>query len=434
VSIGTAFRNIFSRRGRRPQEPAEPLRLKLPARRSDRSGDEGEPRFRMLASDRTEDNRLRPHVREAFMPSQPVMSRNMLAGRISPLRQLIQAVEDHRAHLVLYGERGIGKTSMLGVFAELARDADYLVIRENCGAETTFDELFRSVSAQIPLLYYGALAASEAQSRASGTIADLLPSASLGPNQLSRVWSGIVGTRVLIILDEFDRTDSPTFHRDIVELIKNLSDSAARIQIVVAGVAQTLRSLLGHSPSIRRNIIGMPLPPMGDAEVVQLIEIGERHAGIAFEPKAKARIVALVQGRPYLARLIAHHASLQAVSSGRQSVGLEDVDYALGVALVDMETRFSESTIDAARSWLKSKPELVVKLAHASLNHGGTFELNDLLAEGAPREILDSFIAEASRSMNLVAPLEEGEGRYSFVEDGLPAYLMLAANQMKFAA
>jgi hypothetical protein len=172
---------------------------------------------------------------------------------------------------------------------------------------------------------------------------------------------------------------------------------------------------------------------MGDAEVSQLVEIGERHAGITFDPKAKARIVALVQGRPYLARLIAHHASLQAVSSGRQSVGLDDVDYALGVALMDMETRFSEDTIDAARAWLKSKPELVVKLAHASLNHGGTFELNDLLAEGAPREILDSFLA-ASRTLNLVAPLEEGEGRYSFVEDGLPAYLMLAANQIKFAA
>lgn len=434
MSIGTALRNIFNRRGSQHQEPGEPLRLKLPARRSDRSGDEAAPRFRMLASDRAEDDKLRPQVREAFMPSQPVMSRNMLAGRVAPLRQLIQAVEDHRAHLVLYGERGIGKTSMLGVFAELARDADYLVVRENCGAETTFDELFRSVSAQIPLIYYGALATSEAQSRASGTIADLLPSSSLGPNQLSRVWSGIVGTRVLVILDEFDRADDLTFHRDIVELIKNLSDSAARIQIVVAGVAQTLRSLLGQSPSIRRNIIGMPLPPMGDAEVSQLVEIGEKHAGIIFEPKAKARIIALVQGRPYLARLIAHHASLQAVSSARQSVGLDDVDYALGVALMDMETRFSESTIDAARSWLKSKPELVVALAHASLNHGGTFELSDLLAEGAPRDILDSFIADATRSMNLVTPLEDGEGRYSFVEDGLPAYLMLAANQMKFAA
>jgi hypothetical protein len=36
--------------------------------------------------------------------------------------------------------------------------------------------------------------------------------------------------------------------------------------------------------------------------------------------------------------------------------------------------------------------------------------------------------------MNLVAPLGDVEGRYSFIEDGLPAYLMLAANQMKFAA
>lgn len=430
MGLPTAIRNLL-RRGRRTAEGLpEPLRLERPLSRSRRS-DNAEPRFRMLASDRPEDDRIAPEVREAFTPSLPVSSRTLLAGRRQPLRQLIEAVEDHRSHVVLYGERGIGKTSLLGIFADLARDADYLVIRENCGADTSFDELFRMISAQIPLLYHAAYSPSAAQSSATGSIAELLPAGRFGPNQLSRIWSGIIGTRVLIILDEFDRTEEPDFDREVVELIKNLSDCAARVQLVIAGVAQTMQNLFGHSPSIRRNLIGIPLLPMADSEVAQLVELGERHAGLAFDPRAKARIVALVHGRPHLARLIAHHASLRAVGEGRKLVGPDDVEYAIGVAVVEMETRFSETTVEAAHSWLNEKPDFAAKLAQASLRHGGSFAVEEVVLEGVPGDHLEHFINGGSA---LVARAEDFPMRYSFIEEGLPAYLMLAANQMRSAA
>src|SRR6185437_12083458 len=161
---------------------------------------------------------------------------------------------------------------------------------------------------------------------------------------------------------------------------KNLSDSAARVQLVIAGVSRTLRTLFGHSPSIRRNITGIPLLPMDDFEVAQLVELGERHAGLVFDPAAKRRIVGLAHGRPHLARLIAHHASLRAAGAGRRAVGLDDVDHSISLALNDMETRFSESTVEAARAWLNSKPELVAKLAQASLHHGGTFAVEEVIS------------------------------------------------------
>jgi len=430
VSIANVLRNLAGFRKRTDGQAPDPLRLKRPRRRADRIGADGEPRFRMLASDRSDDH-ITPQVREAFTPTQPVMTRSLLAGRLDPLRQLIEAVEDHRSHIVLYGERGIGKTSLLGVFANLARDAEYLVIRENCGADTTFDELFRTISAQIPLLYYGGFAPSEAQSRAGGTIADLLSDSQVGPNQLSRIWSEIIGTRVLVILDEFDRTEQPDFDRDVVELIKNLSDSAARVQLVIAGVSRTLRTLFGHSPSIRRNITGIPLLPMDDFEVAQLVELGERHAGLVFDPAAKARIIGLAHGRPHLARLIAHHASLRAVASGRKAVGLSDVDHSIVLALNDMETRFSESTVEAAQSLLKKRPDLVASVARASLRHGGTFAVEEVVCDGLAGENLERFI---SGSSTLIAPAENLSRRYSFVEEGLPAYLMLAANLTRSAA
>ena len=434
MSIVSTVRKLFGARSHDGYGAAEPLHLTVPFRRRRDEDDSARPRFKMLATDRSDDDGVGPHVREAFVPSQPVASRDMLAGRTGPLQELIQAVEDHRVHVVLYGERGIGKTSLLGVFSELAQDADYLVVRENCGADTTFDELFRSISSKIPLIFAGALDASEAQSRPSGTFADLLPQSTLGPNQVSRLWSSIVGTRVLVVLDEFDRTESPEFHRDVVELLKNLSDTAARVQLVIAGVAQTLSTLLGHSPSIRRNVAGLALSAMSDREVGELIELGERHAGISFEPAAKARIVELARGRPYLARLIAHHASLRAVTSRRRVIDLTDVEFAVERALMDMETRLSERTVNAVRAWLQQEPALVIKLATAGLHEGGTFNLRTVLAGTGKSNVLEAFVNDISRTESLVVPVDDGGARYTFVEEGLPAYLMLASGRLGFAA
>ena len=434
MSMISAVRNLFGGRRSDGYDASEPMHLSVPFRRRRSEEDSARPRFKMLATDRSDDDGVGPQVREAFVPSQPVSSRSMLAGRTGPLRDLIQGVEDDRVHVVLYGERGIGKTSLLGVFAELAQDADYLVVRENCGADTTFDELFRSVSAKIPLIYAGALDASEAQSRPSGTMADLLPQSAVGPNQLSRLWSSIVGTRVLVILDEFDRTENPEFHRDVVELLKNLSDTAARVQLVIAGVAQTLSMLLGHSPSIRRNVAGLALSAMSDREIAELIELGERHAAISFEPAAKERIISLARGRPYLTRLIAHHASLRAATSRRTIVDLSDVEYAIERALMDMETRLSERTVNAVRAWLQQEPALVIKLATAGLHEGGTFNLNTVLGGSGQTNRVEAFVSDLSRSESLVVPVDEGSSRYAFVEEGLPAYLMLASGRLGFAA
>ena len=434
MSIISAVRSLFGGRRSDGYDASEPMHLRVPFRRRRSEDDSARPRFKMLATDRCDEDGVGPQVREAFVPSQPVSSRSMLAGRTGPLRDLIQGVEDDRVHVVLYGERGIGKTSLLGVFAELAQDADYLVVRENCGADTTFDELFRSVSAKIPLIYAGALDASEAQSRPSGTMADLLPQSAVGPNQLSRLWSSIVGTRVLVILDEFDRTENPEFHRDVVELLKNLSDTAARVQLVIAGVAQTLSTLLGHSPSIRRNVAGLALSAMSNREIAELIELGERHAAISFEPAAKERIIKLARGRPYLTRLIAHHASLRAVTSRRTIVDLSDVEYAIERALMDMETRLSERTVNAVRAWLQQEPALVIKLATAGLHEGGTFSLSTVLDGSGQTNRFEAFVNDLSRSENLVVSVGEGSSRYAFVEEGLPAYLMLASGRLGYAA
>ena len=84
------------------------------------------PRFQSTAGDqlspRLNDRfaAARIKLRSAFTPSQPITDKRMFAGRIDVLTTLIRSLEDQRVHVIMYGERGIGKTSLVHVLTQAA--------------------------------------------------------------------------------------------------------------------------------------------------------------------------------------------------------------------------------------------------------------------------------------------------------------------------
>ena len=91
------------------------------------------PRFSGLANeveaDRSQPRELSAGHRlgRAYPVSQPVSDLRQFAGRRELLSSVIRSIEERRMHVVLYGDRGIGKTSLLHIIALLAKDARYLV-------------------------------------------------------------------------------------------------------------------------------------------------------------------------------------------------------------------------------------------------------------------------------------------------------------------
>src|SRR5580693_7002977 len=82
------------------------------------------PRFQITAGDQLDPRKadefalIRSRLRNAYTPAQPVTDRRMFAGRTKLMTTLIRLIEDQRLHTVIYGERGIGKTSLLQVLAK----------------------------------------------------------------------------------------------------------------------------------------------------------------------------------------------------------------------------------------------------------------------------------------------------------------------------
>jgi Cdc6-like AAA superfamily ATPase len=394
----------------------------------------GLPRFNATASDqissRTSDrfNALRAKLRHAFTPSQPVAERKFFAGREDVLRTIIRSIEDQRLHVVIYGERGIGKTSLMHVLTQAASEARYIVVYTSCGAHSSFDETFRSAAAEIPLLFHSGFSPTTAEAEKGSSLADLLPTEPLTPRKFGDLCSKLTGTRVLIILDEFDRVDEGSFRRDVAELIKNLSDRLGRVQLVLAGVAADLTELVEHIPSIRRNIFALRVPKMSEAEVLQIVANGEREADIKFDPNASAFVVTVARGSPYIASLICHHAAHAALDEGRSTVLPADVAKAVAQAVGEFEARVPSPVQNQVRRLFnQGAGESMALTARAALSTDGIFTASDVASanEVSTKKAEESVEALLSEGLVRVLPEQDLGKRYAFVEDGLPTLVWM---------
>ena len=439
---GGAHKPPAADRNLQASAPLSPLAPPSRPRRSERASDF--PRFQATASDQISSHpgdgtsAARMRFRAAFTPSQPVVDRRMFAGRGEVLTAMIRSIEDQRLHTVMYGVRGIGKTSMLHVLSQAARDARYIVTYVSCGASSNLDETFRAIASNIPLLFHSQYDPTTAEAETGATLKDLL-----GPNPVtvrvaSDLLARIVGTRVLIILDEFDRCELPEFRHNIAELMKNLSDRSVRVQFIIAGVAANLDELVEHIPSIQRNVYALQVPAMGPGELRDLVRNGEELSGLTFTDDAVRAIVRAANGLPYIASLLSHHAGLAAIDSGESLVKIEDVKIAMAEALAEFNGRLSRRAQNhISESLDKQSIELLCALAETAQKSGGYFSFEVL------RQKLSN-PANVARCIEIIERLEAREilvqvvddefgRRHRFIEEGVPSYLWLLSEQSRLS-
>jgi Cdc6-like AAA superfamily ATPase len=406
------------------------------------------PRFKLSVTGRTGGSRsndatvrARAELRTVFTPAQPVTDRRLFAGRVRVLAHLIEIIEERLSHVVVFGERGIGKTSLLHILADLASESRYHVLRGTCGANSDFSDAFRTMLREVPLLYSTTVSPTEQTDVATRTLADLLPDGEFDARQLSEILGDVTGTRILVILDEYDRLENERFRQSVAELIKNLSDRASPVQLIIAGVASNLHELVGYIPSIRRNVIGLPMPRLTRDEVKSMIQIGEENAGLKFDDQLDVLIHMLSNGSPYMVRLLCHHASLIALDEDRMSITRNDVEGALDRMVEEAEGRLSYQTAQRARRLeIAKSAEVIGLVARAASTPDGWFSKADLFAisgNSAQTDTALKLIASELMGANLVVE-EPGpmEKRFKFTDEGLPNYLwtMVAREQFRTKA
>ncbi|HEY0526157.1 MAG TPA: AAA family ATPase [Stellaceae bacterium] len=281
-------------------------------------------------------------LRDAFTPTRPQKQVDKFSGRYAQMQRIIAAIEEERAHVVLYGERGSGKTSLANIVAQKASDAGYFVLRSACSSELGFDDLFRGFLRKIPANF---LADGIGASSRLGieNFEQLLPAGEIGVPELIQNFERIHDRHVILVIDEYDRVTSEDTKNKLAELIKNMSDASAPVTLLLIGVAENVDELLGKHPSLQRTLVTMPLPLMSRREIDGIIAAGEEKSGLRFDPAVRDSIVHFAQGLPYHAQLLCLFAARNTVRRNSQRVERGDLRYAVQRAAEEAEGKIKEA-------------------------------------------------------------------------------------------
>lgn len=274
-----------------------------------------------------------------FTPATPVSENALFAGRMKELRRVVDTINQRGRHAVIFGERGVGKTSLASVISSRLSIPDSTVIapRVNCDSNDSYASLWRKIFSQIDLLKKTPTVGFQL-SIFQETIkaADVIPE-NAGPDEVRRLLALLSTTGTLILIfDEFDRIMDETTRRMMADTIKALSDHDVPVTIMLVGVADSVDDLISQHESIERAIVQTKMPPMSVPEIEQIIDNGMARLQMKIERTARSEIAMMCQGFPHYAHALGLHATRACLDRGSLTITHEDVDVAIKAALMDV--------------------------------------------------------------------------------------------------
>lgn len=344
-------------------------------------------------------------VSRIFTPTAPVDEKALFAGRRVQLKKVIDAVNQKGQHAVIYGERGVGKTSLANVLAAFLpthRDRRVITPRVNCDSLDTFTSVFEKAFREIELVRRQSGIGFLPDERIEPLQAGDLIAGDYSPDNIRRALSIVAQYLVpVIILDEFDRLKDEVKH-SVADTIKSLSDHAVDATIIVVGVADTVGDLVREHASIERALVQIPMPRMSKTEISEIISTGVEHLGLKITENALGGIHVLAQGLPHYAHLLGLYASRIAIESGESNITLVTIKRAIDLAVENSQQSILNLYHLATMSPRKDNlfTEVLTACAMAQTDQMGYFAAQDVRQPMRDITLKDYEIPSFSQHLN----------------------------------
>lgn len=290
---------------------------------------------------------MRAEVTDAFSPGAPVQERDLFSGRAAQIAALQDAVLQRGRHAIVYGERGVGKTSLANVLKAVMHKPtrELVYVRVNADPTDSYSTLWKKVFKRLSY---------ETRSSDGAAITKKVADdfqAVLTPDDVQLVLDDFSASSIpIIVLDEFDRLEDRQATRLVADTIKALSDYSVKATVVIVGVADSVATLIEGHESISRSLIQVKMPRMTVDELKQLIVSRYKRCGMKTDENAVWKIIFLSRGLPYYAHLLGMHAARSAIDQRRAAVTHADVNQAIEGALAELDRSITEKYVIATRS------------------------------------------------------------------------------------
>lgn len=291
---------------------------------------------------------MRALISRAFTPAAPITTVSLFAGRKQQMNDVVEVILNVGQHAVIYGERGVGKTSLTTVMKDvLGGTPNYFPLRVNCDATDDYSSIWRKVFAEARFaqttrdMGFDRPALTE-----SATGRALVPATGpISPNDVRVAFEVLrrAATEPVAFIDEFDRLKDPMSRALFADTIKTLSDQLTPATIVLVGVADNVDELISEHRSIERALLQIPMPRMSQDELADIVNRGLEMVAMTIQNEARSRITRLSQGLPHYTHLVSQAAARAAVDEGGRHISIGVVDAAIRTVV----SRTQESIISS---------------------------------------------------------------------------------------
>lgn len=277
-------------------------------------------------------------AKKVFLPFTPIKLVELFHGRRKEINRVTSALDLPGRHVVLFGDRGVGKTSLANLILFFANWKDDAIFTYSCGAIDTFESIFDSV-----FKYLGTgLIERDCTIVKTGSFGleklGLQMSSQKTLEQIANfrvdansVFNVLKDAKVLVILDEFDRVSSDDTKLAISELVKKLSDAEAESKLVIVGVAKTIIELIGKHPSAVRAFEQVDMCRMEDYEIEEILKCGFKRISLPIDASLVTKVARIADGYPHFAHLVGlrlvESALARLLEHSGKPIRVEETDY-----------------------------------------------------------------------------------------------------------
>jgi Cdc6-like AAA superfamily ATPase len=292
-----------------------------------------------------------------FRPSAPVDSQDLFSGRIDQLASVQDAVGAVGQHAVIFGERGVGKTSVAATCVAIARHGGRMAMRINCDQGDNFYTLWQKVIDEF------AVAVNSAREDLRPSLTKAVEAATevlsfgedIGPNRVRVALRNITSVApVVIFFDEFDQICDDGTLSLVSNTIKLLSDQVENVTLIPVGVSENVGDLIASHISIQRNLVQVRMPRMSRDEIEGILDNGLSKLGMTIDESGRRFVRIVPRGLPQYAHLLAQEGARHALLLKEATITFKDVFQGMKVGLRKLDhtlaSAFDEATYTARRS------------------------------------------------------------------------------------
>lgn len=261
-----------------------------------------------------------------FTPDKPI-SPDFFAGRFDEVSKVLSAIGRTRAgnaaHVLITGDRGIGKSSLAWLARYLAQTGDegnrpfltaYVLVQDATTLQhmcelclrdlgqnvrkSALQEVWDFLKVHMKLTLFGTAEISLEPQRISDLVSEFAYVLEEVSDRASKDTDGM-----LIIIDEFDRIAGKqkglaSFFKSLFE--KLTVDGYGHIMFMIVGLSDIRHELAEDHPSIMRCFLPIELPVMHPTEIEEFVRNALAPSGVACSPEVMSAITYYSGGYPVL--------------------------------------------------------------------------------------------------------------------------------------